>query len=351
MDLLKELTEANGAPGYEGAIRQIMEREIKKFDGKVVHDHMGSVFGEKKGSASGPTVMLAGHMDEVAFMIQEITKDGYLRFTPLGGWWSQVLLAQRVQVVTENKTYTGVVGSKPPHVLSPEEKRRVYPIKEMFIDVGAKDQDQIKDWGIRVGDPIVPVCPFEMMPDNDTILAKALDNRFGCYLALEVLRQLRDIDHPNTVYSGATVQEEVGLRGATTSPYAVNPDIAIVLDVGVAQDGPAGKGHPSLGAGPLVTFLDSTMIPNTRLRNLVIDTADKNNIPYQVDVMTGGGTDAGKLHLYKQGVPSIVIGVPSRYIHSNVSMVSKKDIENSGKLVTEVLKQLDQDHLSKIIGY
>lgn len=351
MDLLKELTEANGAPGYEGAIRTIMEREIKKHDSRIVHDHLGSIFGEKKGSGAGPNVMLAGHMDEVAFMVQEVTKDGYLRFTPLGGWWSQVLLAQRVSVVTEHQTYTGVVGSKPPHVLKPEEKNRVYPIREMFIDVGAKSDEQIKEWGIRVGDPIIPVCPFEILPDHDTILAKALDNRIGCYLSLEVLRGLRDVDHPNTVFAGATVQEEVGLRGAATSPYEVKPDIAIALDVGVAQDGPAGKGHPSLGSGPLVTFLDATMIPNTRLRNLVVDTADKNNIPYQVDVMTGGGTDAGKFHLFKQGVPSIVIGVPARYIHSNVSMISKKDVENCTKLVTELLKKIDKDQLNNITGF
>jgi putative aminopeptidase FrvX len=353
LDLLKELTEAKGAPGYEGDIRRMMKREITKHEAKPISDHLGSILGEKRGTASDPKVMLAGHMDEVAFMINEITKEGYLRFTPLGGWWDQVLLSQRVSVVTEKRTFTGVIGSKPPHILKPEEKKMVYPMREMFIDIGTRDGDQVKDWGIRVGDPVIPICPFEIMPDNDTILAKALDNRVGCFLALEVLKQLRDAEHPNTVYAGATVQEEVGLRGAQTAPYAVEPDVAFALDVGIAQDGPGSDGtnKPQLGKGPLVTFLDSTMIPNVRFRDLVVDTAEKNNIPYQTDVMTGGGTDAGKFHLFKQGMPAVVIGVAARYIHSHVSMVSKQDIENAVKLLVQLVKTLDAKHVDTLRDY
>lgn len=352
LDLLRELTETNGAPGFEKDIRKIMKREIEKSGATLLYDHMGSVFGEKKGTGNGPKIMLAGHMDEVAFMISEVTKDGYLRFVPLGGWWDQVILSQRVHVITDKKTFTGVVGSKPPHILTPEERKKVYPMREMFIDIGAKDKEQVKEWGIRVGDPIMPICPFELLPDGDTILAKALDNRAGCYLALEVLKQVKGSEHPNTVYCGATVQEEVGLRGAATAPYIMEPDLAIAMDVGIAQDGPGDNSNKAkLGAGPLITFLDSSMVPHTALRNMVIDIAEDNNIPYQVDVMLGGGTDAGRLHLFKKGIPSLVVGVASRYIHSHVSMVSKSDLENTVKLLVALVKTIDQKKMDSLIDF
>lgn len=350
MELLKRLTDEHGAPGFEYKIRQIMQEELQKTGADILTDRLGSIFGKKEGSSSQVKVMLAGHMDEVGFMVSEITKEGYLRFVPLGGWWSQVLLSQRLTIITEKKQFTGVVGSKPPHILQPEERNTVYPMREMFIDVGAKSKEQVKSWGIKVGDPIVPICPFEMMPDNDTVLAKAIDNRIGCWLAIEVLKALKEQDHPNTVYSGATVQEEVGLRGATTSPYLVDPDVAFALDVGVAEDAPnANPNKAKLGHGPLITFLDSSMIPNIKLRNFVIETAEENNIPYQVDVMLGGGTDGGKFHLHKQGVPTIVIGAATRYIHSHTSMVSKQDLENGVKLLTAIIKKLDEETYKSFI--
>jgi putative aminopeptidase FrvX len=353
MDLLKRLTEAVSAPGYEDEVRKIMQEELEKTSSELLYDRIGSILGKKEGASSGPKVLVAGHMDEVAFMVSEITKDGYLYFTPLGGWWSQVLLSQRVHIITNNKKFTGVIGSKPPHILTPEERDKVYPIREMFIDIGANSDEQVKEWGIKVGDPVIPICPFEIMPDEDTILAKALDNRAGCYLALKVMEHLQNEKHPNTVFSGATVQEEVGLRGAATSPYIVEPDVAIALDVGIAEDDPSssGKNKPKLGKGPLITFLDASMIPNISFRNFVVEMAEKHNIPYQIEVMTGGGTDAGKFHLFKKGVPSIVIGVAARYIHSHVSMVSKKDLENAVKLLVEVIKGLDENTYRSFIHY
>lgn len=353
MRLLQELTEAKGVPGYEQEVRAIMERELKKQDVNLITDGLGGIFGEKKGTSDQPRILLAGHLDEVGFMVTEVTKSGYLRFAPLGGWWSQVLLSQRVSIVTEKRVFTGVIGSRPPHVLTLEERNKLVPIREMFIDVGAHSDEQVKEWGIRVGDPIVPICPFEIMPDHDTILAKALDNRIGCYLSIEVLKRLQMESHPNTVIAGATVQEEVGLRGAATAPYVVEPDIAFALDVGVAEDSPGneGSGKAKLGKGPLITFLDASMIPNIQLRNLVIDIAEQKQIPYQVDTMTGGGTDAGKFHLYKKGVPSLVIGVAARYIHSHVSMISKSDLEHAAELLVEVIKILDAAKMKEITRF
>lgn len=353
MQLLKELTEANGVPGYEQEVREIMKREFEKYDGQIITDKMGSIFFEKKGSASNPRILLAGHLDEVGFMVTEITKNGYLRFAPLGGWWSQVLLSQRVTVMTKKKNYIGVIGSKPPHVLTKEEMNKVVPIKEMFIDIGARSDEQVKEWGIRVGDPIVPLMPFEILPDQDTILAKALDNRMGCYLAIRVLEELVKEDHPNTIITGATVQEEVGLRGASTAPYVVKPDVALALDVGIAEDWPGseGKNKAKMGKGPLIMFLDATMIPNIRLRDLVVDVAEEHQIPYQIDTVLGGGTDAGRFHLHREGVPSLVIGVAARYIHSHVSMVSKSDLEQAVRLLTLVIKKLNKETVSSLTDY
>ncbi|SFF67403.1 endoglucanase [Planifilum fulgidum] len=353
MELLKELTLARGVSGYEGEVRHIMLRELKRISAKIVTDHIGSVFGEKEGTSPSPRILLAGHMDEVGFMVKEITKEGYLRFATLGGWWDQVLLSQRVSVVTEKRTFTGVIGSKPPHILTPEERKKVYPIREMYVDIGAKSDEQVKEWGIRVGDPIVPVCPFEILPDRDTILAKALDNRVGCYMAIQVLKELAKADHPNTVIAGATVQEEVGLRGAVTSPHAVEPDIAFVLDVGVAEDGPGSEkgSKPRLGGGPLITFLDATMIPHLRLRDRVMEIAEELNIPVQVETMSGGGTDAGKIHLFRRGVPSLVVGVAARYIHSHVSMVSRSDVQQAVRLLVEVIRRMDRASVKNMVRF
>ncbi|SHE64262.1 endoglucanase [Seinonella peptonophila] len=343
MRLLKELTEAKAVSGFEQEVHDIMHRELEMAGTKIVTDQLGSIFGEVNGTETSPRILIAGHLDEVGFMVNEITNNGYLRFTPIGGWWSQVLLSQRVSIVTQQRVFTGVIGSKPPHILTPEERKRVYSMKEMFIDVGAKSEEQVKEWGIRVGDPIVPICPFEIMPDGDTILAKALDNRMGCYVVIEVLKQLQKEKHPNTVIAGATVQEEVGLRGAATTPHVTEPDLAFAIDVGIAEDGPGGEqNHKArLGGGPLITFLDASMIPHRGLRDFVIDIAEKNQIPHQIEVMPGGGTDAGRFHMFKQGVPSIVIGVAARYIHSHVSMISKKDVEMTVKLLVKVIQALD----------
>lgn len=355
MDLLRDLTQADSTSGYENAVRKIMETALDELSDDIVYDHTGSIFGKKEGDMAGPRIMLAGHMDEVGFMVKGINKDGFLRFTPLGGWWDQVLLAQRVTVITEKKNITGVIGSKPPHLLQPEERSNVFPMREMYIDVGAHSKEQVEKWGIRVGNPVVPICPFEIMHDHDTILAKALDNRIGCYMAVEVMRKLKEETHPNVLFAGADVQEEVGLRGAQTAPYAVEPDVAIVLDVGVAEDTPGISGadvdQPALREGPLITFLDASMIPNIRFRDFVADTAQTHNIPYQIEVMTGGGTDAGKIHLHKQGVPTIVIGVPIRYMHSHVSFASKQDIENGVKLLTEIIRGLDTEMYETLVHY
>src|SRR5690625_596808 len=234
VELFKKLTELPGASGNEHRVRDYMKKQLVKYADDIIQDHLGGIFGVKKGT--GPKVMVAGHMDEVGFMVTQITKNGMIRFQPLGGWWSQVLLAQRVQIMTDNGPIIGVIGSIPPHNLTKEQRDKPMEIKHMLIDVGADNQANVAEIGIRPGQPIVPICPFTPMANPDKILAKAWDNRYGCGLAIELLKELKNEAVPNQLFSGATVQEEVGLRGAQVAAHMIEPDIFDALDASPAND-------------------------------------------------------------------------------------------------------------------
>jgi len=214
LDLFKTLTELPGAPGFEHQVRKFMKEQLAKYADEVIQDRLGSIFGVKRGKEGGPVVMAAGHMDEVGFMVTSITDNGMIRFQPLGGWWNQVLLAQRVEIITDNGPVPGVIGSIPPHLLDEEKRKKPMEMKNMLIDIGADDREDAEKIGVKPGQQIVPVCPFTPLANRKKIMAKAWDNRFGCGLAIELLKELKDESLPNTLYAGATVQEEVGLRGA-----------------------------------------------------------------------------------------------------------------------------------------
>jgi endoglucanase len=294
--------------------------------------------------------MLAGHLDEVGFMVKSVTKEGFVRFLPLGGWWGHVVLAQRLVIKTRRGDVVGVVGSKPPHELREEDRKRVLEIKDLYIDVGATSNwDARRKLDIRPGDPIVPDSPFTVMANPDLLLAKAWDNRIGCAIAAEVARRLRNVPHPNTLYVVATAQEEVGLRGAQTSAFKVQPDVGLALDVGIAHDTPGTEGDEKLGGGPLVVVYDSSSIPNRGLLELVLDTAKRLRIPLQFEAVERGSTDAGRIHLNGQGVPSLSMGVPARYIHSHVSIISRRDFEMSVKLLVGLVKRLDRKTVDGLI--
>lgn len=345
---LKELVEAHGVSGYEDGVATVMERHLKGV-GKFSRDRLGSFICEKRGSSAGPKVMLAGHLDEVGFMVKGITKDGFIKFLPLGGWWGHVVLAQRLVIRTRKGDVLGVVGSKPPHELRDEDRKKVLEVRDMYIDVGAtSDWDVRKKLDIRLGDPIVPDSPFTVMANPNLLLAKAWDNRVGCALAAETARQLQGSAHPNTLYAVATVQEEVGLRGAQTSSFKVQPDVGIALDVGIAHDTPGTEGDEKLGGGPLVVIYDSSAIPNRRLLELVEDTAKKLKIPLQFESVERGGTDAGRIHLNAEGVPAIAMGVASRYIHSHVSIIDRRDFDRTVKLLVALVKRLDKKTVASL---
>ncbi len=349
--MFEELAQTPGAPGFEGEVRKVMRSYLSQYTEEIVQDRLGGIFGVKKGDENGPKVMVAGHMDEVAFMVTQITSEGFLKFQTLGGWWSQVLLAQRVDVLTrQGKRIPGVIGSIPPHLLNEERRRKPVEPRQMFIDIGAKDEEQVREWGIRPGDFAVPHCPFVEMEGGARLMSKAWDNRFGCGIAIELLEGLTKASHPNVVYSGATVQEEVGLRGAATAANLIDPDIFFAVDCGPAGDIPGvSEGFGRLGKGVLIRIYDRTMITLPGMRDFLLDTAESENIPYQFFV-SQGGTDAGRVHVNGNGILSAAIGICGRYIHSHASVVDKEDIEAAKAFAVALVKRLDRSTYESILA-
>ena len=345
VELLRELTEAAGVSGYEREVAAIIAAHLGTIC-SISRDKLGSVICEKAGTADRPRIMLCGHMDEVGFMVKKVTDKGFVRFVPLGWWWDQVLLAQQVVIKTHKGDVPGIIGSKPPHVLEPEEQKKVVKKKAMFIDIGASSKaDAEKQLGVRPGDPIIPVCPFTPLNRGKTFMAKAWDDRLGCGMFVDVIKRLARKKHPNTVYGVGSVQEEVGLRGARTSVTVVKPDAALIMEVGLATDTPDVKPDDvegRLGKGPQIGILDSSMIPNLKLRDLAIATAEQLKIPYQLQALTRGGQDGGQIHVYAEGVPCVYIGVPTRYIHSHAGIIHGADYENAAKLVDAIVRKLDR---------
>jgi putative aminopeptidase FrvX len=352
LQMLKELTDANGVPGNEREPREVMKKHIESLSDEVMYDNLGSLIAVKKGNAEGPKIMVAGHLDEIGFMVTRIDDKGFLYFQTVGGWWEQVMLAQRVNVMTRNGNIMGVIGSKPPHILPAEQRKKSVDKKDMFIDIGASSREEAMEWGVKPGDSVVPICEFTVMNNEKMLMAKAWDNRIGCAIAIEVLRKLKGEAHPNTVYGVGTVQEEVGLRGATTATNMIKPDIGFAVDVGIAGDTPGVSdkdAQSKMGKGPQIIMYDASMVGHKGLRDFVTDTADENNIPYQFDSIAGGGTDSGKIHLTANGVPALSITIATRYIHTHAAILHRDDFENAVNLIVEVIKKLDADKVKEII--
>ena len=353
VSLLQELTEAHSVPGHEDEVRAIFVDELAE-SGDLSTDRNGSVFCETEGD--GPRVLVAGHMDEVGFMVQNITADGFIQFVPLGGWWEHNLLSQRVEILTRGgEKILGVVSSRPPHFLPEAQRRQVMPIDQLFIDVGAASRrDAVEEFGISLGDPIAPVSAFTPMAREDYFMAKAFDNRVGMAGVIQAGQILAQSMHPNRLILCGTVQEELGLRGAKTAAVAANPDVAIILEGPPADDTPGfarADSQARLGGGVQIRMFDPTAIANPRLARLAIETAEQEGIPHQVTVRRSGGTDAGSFHQANHGVPSIVLGVPARYIHSHNAIIDLNDYLHLLTLVIALVRQLDQETVEGLSAY
>jgi len=363
LDFFKRLCESFGPSGFERDAVRIVKEYVAPFADEIASDKLGSLHFSAKGAAGGPVVLLPGHVDEVGFVISGVNAQGFLSFNPLGGWFDQVLLGQRVKVRTTRGLVSGIIASKPPHLMSVEERTKVVTKDKMFIDIGCSNEKEAREMGVRVGDPAVPDSLFSTFEKSvyrkpegggeekkvgTTVLAcgKGFDDRVGAYIAAEVVRRLKEkrLSHPNTVIGAATVQEEVGLRGAKTSAHVVRPDVCITLEVDIAGDVPGIEAHEApakMGLGPSLITYDASMIPNQGLKELVIRTAEECKIPLQLSQMRGGGTDGGAVHIANAGCPCVVVAVPTRHIHSHAGLLSLEDVDNAVSLITEVVKRLD----------
>jgi len=295
-------------------------------------------------------------MDEVGFMVQNITPDGFIQFLTIGGWWEHNLLSQRVEILTRSgDKMLGVIASRPPHFLPEAQRRQVMTIDQMFIDVGAESRrDVVEGFGISLGDPIAPVSAFTALGREDYFMAKAFDNRVGMAGTIHAGQILSESAHPNKLILCGTVQEEVGLRGAKTAAVFAKPDVAIVLEGPPADDAPGflrSECQGRLGGGVQIRMFDPSAISHPRLARLAIETAQAEGIPHQVTVRRSGGTDAGAFHVANEGVPSIVLGVPARYIHSHNAIIDLNDYLHMVTLTIALVRKLDEETVEGLISY
>ncbi|HDQ72315.1 MAG TPA: M42 family peptidase [Chloroflexi bacterium] len=327
-ELTRKFVESYGPSGAEDQIRDVIRAEVESLVDEVRVDALGNLITHKTGDEGGQRLLLAAHMDEIGVMVTYVDEKGFARFTPIGGINPLTCIGGRVMFAS------GVVG-----VIGVEQKRdnadKIPQINQLYLDVGGASRD---DCPVQVGDAGVFVRPFAAQ--GSRWIAKAMDDRIGCAVLVAALQEMADQDSPHDLYVVFSVQEEVGLRGARTSAYGIDPDVAIAVDVTGTGDTPESR-HMAvkLGAGPAVKIQDAGMIAHPMVRNLLVQRAEAAEIPYQLEVLTGGSTDAAAMQLTRAGVPAGCLSIPCRYIHSPSEMVDRRDVENGVRLLVEVLRQ------------
>jgi len=344
VETLEKLSNACGVTGREEEIAGLMKKFLRPYVDEVKEDKLGNVIGIKKGKKNAPKVMIAAHMDEIGLLVKNITEEGFLRFAKIGGIDDRVLLAQKVIVYTEKGPLHGIIGSKPPHIQKEEERKRVISCDELFIDIGAANREEVKRMGVRIGDVVCFDVKFARIGKN-IVIGKALDDRVGCAAMIEALKRLEKTEC--TIYAVGTVQEEVASRGAATSAFGIYPDVAFALDVTVTGDTPGVKEVEApirMREGPALTVADSGIIVPQKVLRLLIDAAEENKIPYQLETGVPGSTDAARILLTREGIPSGAICVPTRYIHSPTSLLSLKDVEQSIELVIAAIQKIPKTY-------
>ncbi|MBN2517723.1 MAG: M42 family metallopeptidase [Candidatus Altiarchaeota archaeon] len=338
--LLEKLSNAYGVSGYEDEVREIMAKQLSKVS-EVETDKFGNVIG-KKGSGN-PKIMLAAHMDEVGFLAKYVDENGFIKFIKMGGLDDQILPGLLVKILAEKRQIPAVIGYKPPHLMKDEESKKKVKYEDLFIDTGLSKEETAKL--VQVGDPIVFDSKFIDL-SKDTVLGKAFDNRVGCAVLVEVMKRLNDF--PGTVYGVATTQEEIGLKGARTAAFKLDPDYSLALDTTIAGGTPdISKNETTIemGKGPCITVVESSgrgMVPSPKVKKHLVKCAKDANIPYQLDAWKEGMTDAAIIYMTREGIPSGGICVPARYIHAPYGIVHMGDIENAIKLTIESLKHIKE---------
>jgi endoglucanase len=342
-NLLEKLSNAHGISGYEGSVREIIKKEIEPCADEVKIDALGNLIAIKKGKS--PSVMLAAHMDEIGLMVKYVDDEGFIRFAKVGGWFDQTLVNQRVLLHTPKGAVAGVIGSKPVHVMEEEEKKKAIEAKDMFIDVGASSRDDALAMGIEPG---VPVSIDQRLVGlaGDAVSGKAFDDRAGGVVLITVMQRIAGTGLEPSVMGVFTVQEEVGAKGAKTSAFGLNPDVALAIDTCMPGDYPSIKKTDSaiqVGKGPVITVMDAGgrgLITHPKVLEWLRETAKAKGIPYQMDVTERGSTDASTISLTREGIPSGVVSIATRYVHTPVELLSLKDLEGAAELVVEAIKSV-----------
>lgn len=336
--LLERLSNAHGISGWEGSVQEIVKEEISPLVDEVRVDSLGNLIATRKGER--PVIMIASHADEIGLMVKQVDEKGFIRFIRIGGWFDQTLLNQRVIIHTRSGPVVGVIGSKPPHVMKEEDRKKVVEARDMFIDIGCSSQKEVEDLGILVGAPISIDRTFSPLR-GDTVTGKAFDNRAGLIVMIEALRRTKS---SCTIHAVATVQEEVGLKGAKVTAFDLNPDVAIATDVTIPGDHPGieKKDAPAeMGKGPVVVVADASgrgLIATPQVIEWLVGTAKEFDISVQPEASDGGTTDATAIYLTRSGIPTGVISVATRYIHSPVEVLSISDIDRAAELLARALE-------------
>jgi endoglucanase len=350
--LLKKYSDANGPSGYEDEVRELVIEDLRDVSDKLWIDSMGNVIAMKRGETDRK-LMVAAHMDEIGLIVKHIDDNGFLRFSPIGGWNERILPGSRVRIRSKDgKWFRGVIGVKPPHLITPEEEKKVIEMNKLFIDVGASSKEEVLSRGIEKGSVIVLDQELEALSDY-RVTGKALDDRAGLVVALKSFIETEPKDV--TLYLVATVQEEVGLKGARTSAFQISPHLAIALDTTTANDVPDVEEHEAvakLGKGPAIKVVDgrsgSGLLTHPKVLEKLISVAKERNIPYQAEVLTGGTTDSSAIQLTKEGVPAGTISIPTRYIHSQVELLDLRDLHNSVELLKGFYESLTADWIDGV---
>ena len=341
--LLQRLADAPGPSGFEEPVRALMAAELKPFVTVPIHyDGMGSLIAQQ--GATGPRIMIDAHMDELGGLVRRVTPTGFLTMQMLGGWLDQALVDQRWIIIGSKGPVHAVTGIRDIHVVPAEDRSKIFPRDQLFLDVGAKNPQEVAALGINPGDPIVPDAPFVNLNNTGNYLGKAWDDRIGLVVLCEAMRRTSTLPHANQLFYVATTQEEVGLRGARTAAQAVKPDIGIAIEGGIAGD--TFGGHPEetqakSGSGPGLFLYDSSTIANRKMVAFVRQTAAAKSLPLQTDVVQGYGDDSAEMQTAAGGAPTVNLVVPIRYTHAHNGIVNRKDFDQTVDLVVAMLLQLD----------